>query len=29
MIEKARSSPRCAFRRTPWSGWGSDKVAAV
>ena len=27
MIENARSSPRCAFRRTPKSGWGSDKVA--
>src|SRR5215213_10408878 len=24
MREKARSSPRCAFRRTPRSGWVSD-----
>src|SRR5919201_6977608 len=29
MIEKARSSPRCAFRSTPKSGWTSDKERGV
>src|SRR5580765_4130395 len=29
MREKARSSPRCAFRSTPRSGWVSDTAGSV